>query len=294
MPMDWTSAGLGALGGGLAAGGLAGLFGDGGKSSKSRGGFDMGIPAMMAPYFQPYIAAGARSLPGLEAQFQGATNILPFLMGQYGQLTGGLPGLQEQYGQLMQDPSGMLAKMGAGYQESPGYKRSKYEAEQSALNAAAAGGMAGSPMHQQYAADISEQLANRDYENYLSRVLGLYVQGLGGAQQLGQLGLGMGMGLEQEGLETGLGLGKIGAGAAIGFGEDIGSYLAQQQMMNFMKEQAGKKKSSDLWSSLLGALGTAGGAFLGSYGGPGGTAAGAKAGGTFGSAISSQLANMFS
>jgi hypothetical protein len=83
---------------------------------------------------------------------------------------------------MMNDPSGLMNKFGQGYKQSPGYQFQVNQATGAANNAASAGGMLGSPMHQQNTANMVNNLANQDYNQYLSHALGLYGQGLAGQQ----------------------------------------------------------------------------------------------------------------
>lgn len=114
----------------------------------------------IAPYFSPYQQAGLSSLKIL----------------------------QDQYAQLLKDPSSILSQIGGKYQASPGYKFDVGEATRAANQAAAAGGMAGSPAEQAELAKTVSGLASQDYGNYMNRALGLYGQGLGGMGQLTNLG----------------------------------------------------------------------------------------------------------
>lgn len=90
--------------------------------------------------------------------------------------------LQGQYGQLLNDPTGKLAGWGSQYQQSPGYQWQLDQALGGANRAAAAGGMLGTPMHQQESAQMAQGLANQDYWNWMKNVQGLYGQGLQGEQ----------------------------------------------------------------------------------------------------------------
>lgn len=96
--------------------------------------------------------------------------------------------LQDQFAQLLSDPSALFAKLASGYQQSPGYQFQQQQGQGAAMNAAAAGGMAGSPMHQQNAANISENIANQDFYNYMSKALGLYGTGLQGMEDIFKTG----------------------------------------------------------------------------------------------------------
>jgi hypothetical protein len=118
------------------------------------------IGSTVSPYYQPYINAG-----------QGALNTL---MGQYGSLIGG--------------PGGFLNSIGKDFQQSPGYNFQVNQATNAANRAAAAGGMAGSPMEQQNLASTVNGLANQDYYNWLNNATGLYKTGLTGMSGINQMG----------------------------------------------------------------------------------------------------------
>ena len=114
------------------------------------------IPGEMSKYYDPYIQAGQRQLPGLEQYYSGAMN----------------------------DPGGMMNKVGAGYQQSPGFQFALQQALQGAGHASAAGGMAGSPLAQQQNMGVATGMANQDYGDYMDRALGLQSRGVSGSQGL--------------------------------------------------------------------------------------------------------------
>lgn len=150
--------------GGIASG-LFGMNGGGGKNPyDAASGFMNQIPGATNPYYQPYAQAGS------DAMHQ----------------------LQGQYSNLINDPSAMFNKIASGYQQSPGLKWQMGQGMNAANNAAAAGGMLGSPQHQQQAATMSEGLANQDYWNYMQNALGSsqnqYGLGLQGLQGLNNQG----------------------------------------------------------------------------------------------------------
>lgn len=93
-----------------------------------------------------------------------------------------------QYGSLINDPGGMLNKIGAGYQQSPGFKFSVDEAMRQVNNASASGGQAGSPSTQAMMGQRAINMANQDFGNYLDRATGLYNQGLGIAGNISNQG----------------------------------------------------------------------------------------------------------
>ena len=120
------------------------------------------IAPTISPYYQPYIDAGQQALGGL--------------MGEYGS--------------LMNDPAARMNQIGSSFQQSPGYGF-QYNQGMNAANAAAgAGGMAGTPAHQQEAATMAQNLANQDYYNYLGNATGYYNQGLQGMSGINQMGYG--------------------------------------------------------------------------------------------------------
>lgn len=193
--------GLGSIGAGL-----GGLFMGGGEDPyKQASGYFDRIPDTLKPYFQPYINAG-----------QGA-------MGQ----------LQGQYGNLINDPSAFLKNLGQGYQKSPGYDWQMKQAENAATNAAAAGGMAGSPQHQQQAAQLASNIANQDYYKYLQNALGVYGTGLQGLQGLNQMGF----------------------GASTGLGENLANALMNQGNLAFSGQAAQNQQQGSMWGDLLGGIG---------------------------------------
>lgn len=118
------------------------------------------IPGTVTPYYNPYIQAGGRSLNTLE----------------------------NTYNQLLQNPGQTMNQIGSGFQASPGYQYNVEQATNAANQAAAAGGMLGTPEEQQQLAGTVSGLANQDYYNYLNNALGLYGQGLSGMQGINQMG----------------------------------------------------------------------------------------------------------
>lgn len=148
---DWLMGGLGGVGAGLGS-----MFSDWKNPYDAASGSIEGIPDMLKGYYNPYIEMGQRQIPGLEQSF----------------------------GQLAQDPGGMLNRLGQGYQQSPGFDFAKQQAEQAAGHAQAAGGMAGTPQHQQISADMISGLASKDYNQWMQNALGMQGMGLAGQQGL--------------------------------------------------------------------------------------------------------------
>lgn len=133
------------------------------------------IPGAVSPYFSPYIQAGQGAMGNLQQQYGN-------LMGNYGQLQG-------QYNKLMTNPESEMFDIGSQYHSSPGYNWELGQGEDAINNAAAAGGMLGSPEHQQEAGGLAENMANQNYQQYLNTALGLYHTGLRGAHDFYSQGL---------------------------------------------------------------------------------------------------------
>jgi hypothetical protein len=148
--------------GGMMGAGLANMLSDWQNPSDSAMPYLNNIPGTMKPYYDPYINAGRGALNDVEGQ----------------------------YGRLTSDPGGRLNEIGQGYHESPGFKFALQQALQGGNHAAAAGGMAGSPMHEQQNMQMATNLGNQDYNNWMRNALGMYSQGLQGQQGIAQMGYG--------------------------------------------------------------------------------------------------------
>ncbi len=118
------------------------------------------IPAQTQQYFDPYIQSGNRASQSLEEQYKG----------------------------LLSNPGKKLNQFGEGFHESPGFQFALQQALQGSNHAAAAGGMAGTPAHEQQNMEIASQLGNQDYYNWLQKTLGLYGSGLEGENQMSNRG----------------------------------------------------------------------------------------------------------
>lgn len=98
--------------------------------------------------------------------------------------TADLKPLHDQFMALMNDPQGFYHKLASGFQASPGYQYQVNQGENAINNAAAAGGMSGSPEHQLHAGQMANNLANQDFNGYMNRVGGYFGQGLRGLSGL--------------------------------------------------------------------------------------------------------------
>lgn len=199
------SAGMGAGG---AAAGLFGLFGGGQNDPMDAANpFFNQIPGTLNKYMSPYVDAGKNALGTLNTT----------------------------YSNLLNDPGSIMAQIGKGYQKSPGYNFERTEGLQGINNAAAAGGMLGTPQHQEDAGMWANNFANKDYGDYLSRALGLWGQGLSGEQGLNTMGF--------EGSED--------------LARNLAQLLAQQGNMAFQGAANENAAQGDFLGQITGGVGAA-------------------------------------
>jgi hypothetical protein len=194
--------GRGAGAAGLGAG-LGGLFSRGRNPADAASRMIGQIPGQTNQYYDPFFQAGKSQLPGLE----------------------------QQYGSLMNDPGSKLNEIGSHYQQSPGFQFALQQALGGAGHAAAAGGMAGSPQHEQQNMGVATGLANQDYNNWRGQATGLYQSGLGGSQNLAQMG----------------------AGAGQSQADMISQALAQQGNLAYQGQKY--KNENNPWGNILGGAG---------------------------------------
>lgn len=202
---DLRKFGMAAGAGGIGAG-IGSLLFPGNDIGKDASHYLEQIPGAVSPYYQPYIGAGNRALPQLEST----------------------------YGSLLSDPGSSLNKIGAGYQQSPGFKFALQQALQGAGHAAAMGGMAGSPQHEQQNMQLATNLANQDYGNWMDRALGLFGTGVSGEQ----------------------GLYNTGFGASKSLSDQIAQALASQAQLSYAGDVAQNQQESQGIGSLIGGIGT--------------------------------------
>jgi hypothetical protein len=164
-----------------------------------------------------------------------------------------LPTLEEQMMMLLTSPSTTYNMLSSGYETSPGYEFQQQENMNAANSAAAAGGMAGTPAHQQQAMNMSQGTAAQDYNNYMNHMMSLYTQGLGVGNNINQMG--------------------YNASSAIA--QDLARFMGAQMGLTYQGAAQQQAMSSSLMGALMGLGGTIGGAMLG---GPAGAAAGGAAG----------------
>lgn len=195
---------------------LSNFFGGGKNPADKAMPYYNQIPGQTNQYYQPYFEAGTSTLPGL----------------------------QQQYGALTSDPGSMMNKFGESYKSSPGLEFAIQQALQASGNAAAAGGMAGSPQHQQQNMQLANDIASQDYNNWMNNALGLYGAGLSGQQ----------------------GLAGMGQTAGQNQADMIAQTLAQQGNLQFQGQAQKNKNQSDLFGNLFKGAGMALGGPYGAFG----------------------------
>ncbi len=259
---DLSKFGMAAGAGGVGSG-LASLFmGGGGNPYDAASKYYNKIPGMISGYFNPYIQQGQQAGNQLQGQYGQLAGNLPGLEQQYGKLSGMGQGVMDQYSHLMQDPNAVMNQIGGQYQSSPGYQWQLGQGMNAANNAAAAGGMAGSPQHQQQAAQMAEGLANQDYWNYMTHGLGLYGQGLQGATNLYGTGLQGQQGLYNSGLSGLQNQNALGFQGADQLAGGLASSLMNQGNLAYSGQAAQNQAQGQQWGNLFGGLGA-----LASFGG---------------------------
>lgn len=189
-------------GGSMLGAGIGGLFSGKRNPSDAAMGYLNQIPGQAGQYLSPYVNAG-----------QGA-----------------LPVLQDQYAGLLGSPGNRLNEIGQSYQQSPGFKFALDQALGASGRAASAGGMAGSPQHEQTNMGVATGLANQDYNNWMQNALGLYGKGLAGEQGMAQMG--------QQGAQN--------------MSDLIAQQLAQQAQLAFSGQAS--KNQSNPWGNILGGV----------------------------------------
>jgi hypothetical protein len=217
---------------GAIAGGIGSFFGKNPANAANQ--YFNQIPGQLGGIYNPWTNNGINALN-------------PYLQG--GQQAG--QQLQGQIGNLLNNPTGMMNQWGSTYQSSPGYNWQVGQATDAANNAAAAGGMAGSPAEQQQLAGTVNQLANQDYWQYLGNAQNLYSQGLQG--ELGVYGIGANAANNAY---------STGANMANEYGQQIGQNLTNQGMLGYM----GQINQNQSLLGGLGAIGAGVGGLLGQYG----------------------------
>lgn len=159
-------------------------------AAAGRAGLDK-IPGTMKPYFDPYIDRGREA---------GDT-------------------LHQQYGDMTNNPGEFYSNLGKGYTQSPGYKNKMEAAMTAGTNAAASGGMLGTPQDEEARGNMAGDVANQDYQAYMDHMMQVFGQGQKGQQS-------------EE---------AQGYGASTQLGEDLGGVEGRKAQLDY-EGVAGKNK----------------------------------------------------
>lgn len=188
------------------------------------------IPGEMAPFYSPYMQYG-----------QGA---MGNLYGQYNQQLNDPTRQMNQISNNWQIPVNTMNQIGSTYHSSPGYGFNVQQSTNAANQAAAAGGMVGSPQEQQQLATTVSGLANQDYQQYLGSALGQFNNY---ANQ--------GMQNYQNGLQGMQGINQMGYGAATDYAGNLANSSMNQGNLNYTGQQNQNQHNSNSWGSMFGDAG---------------------------------------
>lgn len=168
--------------------------------------------------------------------------------------------LEDEYTGLLDDPTALMNKIMENYKTSEQYGYQKDQLGREIGATSAAGGVAGTPYHQQQQGEMVQGLLSKDMQDYLSKALGLYKTGLAGEEGFYDKGYGASGAMSD--IETGA--------------------LNQKGTIAYEDQKNKNEKRNALISSLLTAGGTGVGYLLG---GP----LGGKIGGSVGGAVGSRF-----
>ena len=164
-----------------------------------------------------------------------------------------------QYGQMANNPGNYLNNIYSGYSESPGYQYQKNQLLKDAGNTAAAGGYAGTEEDVKNRTSLVQALLSGDIQQYLQNYLGIQGQGLAGREraEIGKAGQ-YGQGLDI--LENQAGRGYH---AASSLADYLGGNAGAQAGLAYQGQAGQNANRTALLSSLMQALGQAGGSYYG-------------------------------
>jgi len=215
-PSMWS--GIGGIGAGLAS------FFQKNPTEAAQGWYNQ-IPGGLSRYLNPYIDNGNQAYGYLNNYMN------------RGNTAGNLSlGINTN---LANNPAGFMNQLGSTFQQSPGYNWENNQMLQQANRASAAGGMAGSPAEQQQIANVTGQLANQDYYNYLHNVMNVFGTGLEGLN-----------GISNQGYNASQGVYGTGANAANSMAQALANYYASQGNLAY----AGAQNQNNSMMGGIGAL----------------------------------------
>lgn len=216
---------------------LSELFGGGKNPSDAANQYLNKIPDVGHQYYDPYINQGQES--GMNAH--------------------------HEYDSMTKDPTGFINKLMEQYQPSQGYQFQKGQLEKALGSAAAAGGVAGTPLDQMNQGQAIQGLLSGDMQQFLQNALNAHTQGLTG----------------QENEAT------RGFNASGNMADLMGGSLNQQGGIAFNQAQQQNQNKTQMFQSLIKALMAGAGGLIG---GPGGMMIGGGLGSFLNGSNSGQMA----
>lgn len=232
----------GALGAGAAGLGLSGLNNQNPADAAQQ--YYNQIPGVLNNTYSGYINAGNNALPQMQNQY---SNLLSNPTGTMSSINS-----QSPYQNLLANPGGFINDIGSNYHQSPGFQFALQQALQGANHAASAGGMAGSPQHEQQNMGVATGLANQDYNNYIQNSLGAYNTGA----QENQNWMTGGLGQYGQGLSGEQNIYNTGYGASNEYGQSLANALQSQGSLAFQGQAQQNQNQGDIFGSLANLAGT--------------------------------------
>ncbi len=96
--------------------------------------------------------------------------------------------LWSKFTQMLNDPQGFHDNIMKGYKPSEGYQAKSQELNAQIGNAAASGGIAGTPYHQEQQGKATNALLSQDQNDYYKQIMGIFDQGKEGEQHTSDRG----------------------------------------------------------------------------------------------------------
>jgi hypothetical protein len=213
------------------------------------------IPGELQQYLNPYINSGQNAMGILQGQYG---NLLQNPSQTYNQLSNNSGQALNTSNQIQgnwQQPTNVMNQIGSTYQSSPGYQWNVQQATNAGNNAAAAGGMLGSPQQQQNMASTVSGLANQDYNNYVDTGLNQYNRSV--SNNLGQYNnfMNQGMNMYNTGLSGFGNINQMGYGASNNMSQDLASALMSQANLAYSGQQNQNENQGGSMGGLFGNLG---------------------------------------
>lgn len=158
---------------------------------------------------------------------------------QRGQQAGDVLG--GQYDSMVNDPAAFVNHLMESYKPSSQYQYKSNQLSNELSNTARAGGVAGTPRHQQQQAELLDSLMGNDIQQWYNNLMGVYDQGLKGYQ-----------GWDTQGYD-----------ASTGEAGDLSNIYGSQATLAYKGAEQHNSKHNDLMQGLMRLFGTGAGALVG-------------------------------